>query len=195
MDEYNFKFRVVKNIGRDSIRAFGIKGTIIEVKKGKFKTMDGYEFDNRGMFYKNIQEVKNHLSEDDWYKTEIELVEESEELTPVEFLKLCHEICEVSACSKKDCIMFDNCYSSEKGSKEKTYEIVKQYKKDKELKKKEPVYAAVWRYEIISDEKIVGTEKTKEDARNACEEYASEHPFDSHTSYRKFCTYEEVIEE
>ena len=36
MDEYNFKFRVVKNIGKESLMYFGEPGTIHNVENGSF---------------------------------------------------------------------------------------------------------------------------------------------------------------
>ena len=84
MGEYNFKFRVAKNVGSLSEETFGKVGTIIEVKDGKFKTEREFEFNNRLKFYKNIQEVKFHFSADDLYKTEFELVPEQDETTEQE---------------------------------------------------------------------------------------------------------------
>ena len=189
MDEYNFKFRVVKNIGKESLMYFGEPGTIHNVENGSFFYSIS-TWNNNGILYKTIEDVKNHISVKDRFETEIELVEESEELTPVEFLQLCHEICDDSSdCG--DCMLFGKCFDCSNSNIEKTYEIVKQYKKDKQAKEKQPVYVAKWSYDCYLDDKLMDNVETEEQAIKRCEELLSENPFDNYATYKKVCKYEE----
>lgn len=188
MDEYNFKFRVVKNIGSRSEEMFGKVGTIIEVKDGKFIDKIGTKYGYCGEW--NFESLKSHLEHLTYVnekKTEIELVEESEELTPVEFLQLCLEICSKSLCNENECIMFseNSCYCDNASDIKNVYEIVKQYKKDKEAKEKQPVYTAKWKYGCYLEDKLMNTVETEEQAIKWCEELASENPFDRNASYKK----------
>ena len=96
MDDYNFKFRVVKNIGAGSKKTFGKVGTVIEVKDGKFTDNLGTEYGYLSKW--DFESLKTYLEKSLFFEgisTEIELVEESEELTPIEFLKLCNEISKI----------------------------------------------------------------------------------------------------
>ena len=187
MDDYNFKFRVVENVGNESKEKFGKPGTVFEVKDGMFKNKKGVIY---GLFVKwKFERIKEMLESEIPYQTEIELVEESEELTPIEFLKVCHEICHNSVCDS--CIMYNSCFADKMKFDEKTYEIVKQYKKDKEAKEKHPIYVAKWSYNCYLDEKLMDNVETEEQAINRCEELASENPFDRNASYKKICVYEE----
>lgn len=75
----NFKIRVVENIGEDSIKSFGVPGTVHNVCYGKIVGDDDSSWTNDGKYYENIQEVNNHLGNryrvEEW-QTLFELVEE-----------------------------------------------------------------------------------------------------------------------
>jgi hypothetical protein len=190
MSKYDFKFRVVKNIGTKSEECLGKVGTIHEVKNGCF-------CDELGIIlkgYKTINDVKEQFDvkaqlSNYKFKTEIELVEDDQELTPVEFLRICHKICDsglgCSVCEFKKC-----CFEHESNDDyAQTYEVAKQWKKDHLEKQEEKKFAAVWKYDILSDGKLVGTANSEEEAVKRCEQYAIENPFDCKVTYSKYCTY------
>jgi len=81
MDDYNFKFRVVKNIGAGSKKTFGKVGTVIEVKDGKFTDNLGTEYGYLSKW--DFESLKTYLEKVIFFErisTEIELVEESEDV-------------------------------------------------------------------------------------------------------------------
>lgn len=73
--DYNFKVRIVENIGERSGIVFGEKDNILEVKNGMLYHKTGvWTGDNPNGY--TFESLKNYLSEQDDYQTIIELVKE-----------------------------------------------------------------------------------------------------------------------
>lgn len=76
--DYNFKMKVVKNIGSNSVYHIGKVGTIIAVVDGKFPDPndESFPWTNEGKLFKNFEQVSSYFSEEDRFETIFELLED-----------------------------------------------------------------------------------------------------------------------
>lgn len=78
--DYNFKMKVVRNIGEYSERNVGKVGTIIEVIDGEFPDphLPEHPWSNNNNCFRTFEQVVKYFSEDDEYETIFALVENKE---------------------------------------------------------------------------------------------------------------------